>query len=278
MSRFKLLPILLAGMIWAQSDFIFFPHPLHVDDEEIECEACHEGVEFSSSLDTRYLPEKDVCSDCHDVDDEDECEMCHADSEDPLGYSDFQPTSGLSFSHDYHINSYSDNCFACHDYFDVEDMESAPTAWKDSDCRTCHVSNKPADHYAGWIPIHGMELLSLSMSDNNCSVCHTESSCNDCHVNQQVEPRNHANNYMLNHGFDARIGVTDCGSCHDMIIDCYTCHNQHDAMPLDHSLPNWSGAQLVDGGEHGQSAMDTPMVCKSCHIQENEATCMRCHS
>lgn len=276
MWRYKLLLLLFTGFVFAQDDFIIFPHTLHVVDEEIECETCHEDIETATSLSERYLPSMDICSDCHDIDEEDGCGVCHANEDDPLGYEDSQPTSGMTFSHVFHINAYSNDCLNCHDYFAEENSKNPPTTWKEADCRTCHTSNKPKNHYVGWLPIHGMEMLSFG--NENCSTCHSESYCNQCHVNQQVEPRVHLNDYLLNHGFDARAGLTDCGTCHDIISDCYSCHNQNDAMPMDHNLPNWAGKFLSNGGEHGAAALDAPMTCKSCHIPENEATCMRCHS
>ncbi len=274
MWRYSIILILFSGIILSQVDYIKFPHTLHIDDEEIECETCHEGVENSTSLSERYLPSMDVCSDCHEVDDDDECGSCHAKEDDPLTFEDFQPTSGLDFSHAFHTSSFSNICLDCHDYFEKENSEDPPSPWKESDCRACHTSNKPKNHYVGWLPIHGLELISFD--NEKCSMCHTELYCNQCHTNQQVEPRIHQNDYSLNHGFDARSGVKDCGTCHDIIGDCYSCHSQYNAMPLDHILPDW--VNVLSGGEHGTAALDAPMTCKSCHILEKESTCMRCHS
>jgi len=276
MWRYNVILLVFTGFVFSQSDFITFSHMLHIDDAEIECENCHEGIESARTLDTRYLPTMDVCSDCHEVDEDDNCGMCHANENDPLSYSDFQPTSGLNFSHKFHTNAFSDNCTDCHDYFPSEDSQSPPTAWKKGDCLACHSVNKPRSHAIGWLPVHGLGLANFS--SEKCSTCHEETYCNNCHTNQQVEPRHHTNDYLLQHSVDARIGIKDCGTCHDVIGDCFTCHSQFKPMPVDHSLPTWVGKAKQDGGSHGTAALDYPMVCKSCHIQEKESTCLRCHS
>lgn len=275
MLRFNLASFLLFGLVFgSDTDYIKFPHELHVMDEEIECVTCHEGVSQSTSLSERLVPSMDICSDCHEVDDDDNCEMCHANTDDPLTYSDFQPTSGLTYSHAFHLKRFSD-CFNCHNDIKTDDGQSRPVAWKKSDCSICHLANRPKSHTPDWIPIHGMELMGIA--DTPCSMCHQESYCDRCHARQQIEPRVHTSDYLIGHGLDSRAGIIDCGTCHDLVSDCATCHKQHQAMPLDHSLPTWVGLFLDEGGEHSRAAEDAPMTCKACHISNNEPACVRCH-
>lgn len=258
-------------------DFIIFPHQLHLEDLELVCDLCHEGVSGSVSLATRLLPEKDLCLDCHDGDTAtDECSACHRNEEDPQPYRQLPLRPGPAFSHTFHLTKRPD-CTNCHEYVYTDEGGSPPEFWTEENCRSCHGSARPDYHTPDWVSIHGVEVNHLTQQ--NCNLCHMPAVCDACHQLQQFEPKVHPVSFILSHGFDARSGIIDCVSCHDVLNDCQSCHRQNSVMPMDHNLPGWAGKGFVfeDGGLHSSAALDTPEICVICHHPSSNITCQRCH-
>ncbi|MFQ6604153.1 MAG: cytochrome c3 family protein [Fidelibacterota bacterium] len=274
MSRYSIILMLSVILSGQTTDYIRFSHPLHVEDEELECTTCHSDVSQSTQLDYSILPTMDVCSDCHEVEDDENCSICHMNTDDPLSYQEFHHNSGLPFSHKRHLSRFTD-CGKCHGATLVDDGEERYQAWDESQCRQCHSINKPENHMPGWKDIHGSTVV--SRDENNCSMCHTQSYCDQCHALQQFEPRVHPVDFMIRHGMESRLGIKDCYTCHNIATSCYTCHVRNQHMPVDHNLPDWVNNLPEDGGLHGSSAADSPMTCKACHLDENNPTCLRCH-
>lgn len=263
---------LLAGFSLAQEpDFIMFPHQLHVEDMEMECETCHSSVRDATDLSTRLLPVKDDCAVCHDV--YDTCEMCHANPDEPRPLSESVPTSGQTFSHAFHLQRF-DDCTTCHDYILDDIDEAPPDGWEKADCQTCHATHKPVSHTVDWIPLHGMEVTMASQ--DYCSLCHTQNSCDQCHQYQPFEISTHPVDFIQVHGFEARAGQMDCASCHDLVQDCVQCHQRNSFMPMDHNFSDWINL-TGGGGAHADAAFDAPNVCQACHVSTADETCQRCH-
>ncbi len=274
MYRFNLSILMALSLIWAQeSDQIPFPHDFHVQDAEIECLTCHENANESESvLNQSLLPTMETCSDCHDT--EDDCSVCHTNPDDPLPLEASRPPYTQDFSHQYHLARIPD-CLTCHEYILDDNGEQPGKLWTLDDCRGCHQQKKPEFHTLDWRQNHGLGMNLASQE--RCQVCHTPESCDQCHQLQPFEQKIHQGDYIQRHGFEARTGVTDCGSCHDVEQTCYTCHRQRLIMPLDHSFPSWVNEISGDGGHHGEAAMDSPEICQVCHLLDQDATCFRCH-
>lgn len=268
-----LLPLVLQGQ---DPDYIMFPHTLHVDEMEIECGECHDGVNMSNSLTTRLLPSKDFCLDCHDGDiATEDCEACHSNPDEPSTYRKLPVRPGPSFSHVLHLNKVSD-CLECHGYISYDDGFAPPILWRGQDCRACHEELPPESHTLDWITSHGSEVNLVTVE--TCNLCHAEPTCDACHQLQQFEPKVHPLAYIQSHGFDARSGITECSSCHEIVTDCRSCHNQQQVMPMDHNLAGWvSLPGFGDGGLHAMDALEMPDVCIACHEPET-GTCQRCHA
>ena len=118
------------------SKIIKFSHQLHINDVEVACEDCHTGVMESTSLSDRLLPEKAVCSDCHDTEDDKNCGTCHyEDVFEPL----VQKVAPLYFSHSQHLGEDA-KCEACHKGLgEVDYSTESPTALPSmSTCYQCH--------------------------------------------------------------------------------------------------------------------------------------------
>lgn len=275
--RLNLVTVLFLSFICGQErDHIIFPHRLHLEVLELECDGCHEGVEKASSLAVRLLPPQDFCLECHDGEvAPDECSACHSNPEEPQTYAEVPLRPGPSFSHIFHLSKRPD-CADCHEYVFYDDGLAPPTLWRGQDCRGCHEKSPPGSHTSDWTWLHGMEVSHLT--EENCMLCHSQVSCDACHQLQQFEPKVHPASYLLSHGFDARSGITDCVSCHQVQTDCQGCHRDLQIMPMDHNLPGWAGPEFVfdEGGLHAQAALDAPEVCIACH-EPASGTCQRCH-
>ncbi|MEE8335322.1 MAG: cytochrome c3 family protein, partial [Candidatus Neomarinimicrobiota bacterium] len=60
--------ILAASGAGTENDIIKFSHEYHLEEQELECDVCHESVFSSSDVFQSNFPEKDICNDCHDGD------------------------------------------------------------------------------------------------------------------------------------------------------------------------------------------------------------------
>lgn len=259
-----------------EPDYIVFPHQLHVEEMELDCDQCHEGISSSLSLTTRLLPDKDTCLDCHDGDTAtDECFACHNNTDDPGTYGGLYKRAGPTFSHLLHLAKESD-CLDCHAHISYDDGLAPPSLWRGDDCRACHEKTPPDNHTLDWSRIHGLTVNSIT--EQNCVLCHSQVTCDNCHQLQQFEPKVHSVSYILSHGFDARAAVTDCSTCHHIGDDCRQCHRQNHIWPMDHNLANWVQLPSLGerGGLHSEEAMSEPEVCIACHEPAAEA-CTGCH-
>ncbi len=147
---------------------------------------------------------------------------------------------------------------------------------------------RPPGHTPGFSSEHG---TAAALGLPECSSCHTESYCSDCHdgptapglagrsaagPSLQSAAGFHPANFVVRHGAETYAGLTECGSCHSTEVFCRDCHQQlgigqgaittsgafHDAQPL------W----LLS---HGRAARQGLESCASCHAQQS---CLRCHS
>ena len=282
MLRFNILAITLISLVFNQErDQIFFPHNYHIEDEELTCEECHGGVELSVSVnDHGLLPLMDgVCADCHeDAVDEDsddsDCELCHTHADDPLTYAAMPSRNGPAFSHVNHLATYEE-CQSCHSGIDSDDGSEAGYVWKNKDCQSCHEYQKPKSHLVSWKSEHG--LVMNDFKADNCSFCHDNNYCDNCHQYEQFTLEIHNSDYLSIHGMEASAGVYECSTCHSREEDCSSCHRSQNVMPMNHNFPNWAGIFLPKGGEHGSFALEAADVCQVCHESSADPTCLRCH-
>jgi len=266
----RILPLLaLFALCLASSDWIIFPHNIHIEDTELTCAYCHEAITSGTSLQEQTLPRMDFCGECHDVDDD--CSLCHAEPDDADTYAVEGSTSGLDFNHAAHL-MLNENCDRCHSEIALDDGLSQRLDWPQSNCDDCHSSSKPLNHDAYWPQIHGLEIDLPPATD--CSLCHTEKFCDDCHHLPRFGDTVHPAAYLLTHGFDVRMNTYDCGTCHDIVVDCQDCHRRQMIIPADHNQLDWALKSGMGGGLHTDAAEDTPEVCAACH---SGPTCIRCH-
>ena len=267
----------------AEKSGIEFPHGVHAE-MDLDCDHCHAAALTSATGTDHLLPEKPVCADCHDVEDMDNCGYCHTDTDDPWGYVDAEPAVDR-FSHVAHVEAGMD-CAACHGQPDA--IVAAPPK---SDCRTCHVTAAdlqdcsvchsegaeyvPETHAVGWELWHGVEA---GHDQQDCSNCHAQVDCQDCHAGDNVAPRVHPLNYAFDHALDARGNQMECTTCHFDPSYCADCHRVNDVLPRNHSRADWVLPEGTDGGSHGTEALLEMEACISCHdTGSSDPICAQCH-
>lgn len=129
-------------------------------------------------------------------------------------------------------------------------------------CITCHERPdelRPASHSPFWLSEHKFSALEQS---EDCAMCHTTSSCDNCHAGGElsrdeltnINPypsfrlddfqttlsliRNHDLNYEYFHGLDAKTQARDCQVCHTSVF-CSDCHQNEDDILL--NKPDFHG-------------------------------------
>lgn len=254
-----------------------FDHSIHVTDNEMACSDCHKGVE-NLSTGQRAIPDHDVCSECHEVEDGD-CGVCHTTPDDPFGV----PPVGanyLLFGHNKHIVN-GLQCSQCHGNPGSPALPSQAEChvchsadFQPLDCKTCHSDQIPSpnDHkLVTWNQDHGLDA---SMATSDCSMCHAQSSCDECHQGENLYGSPHPPTWRFNHFAETSYGA-ECLTCHETRETCTECHRA--TQPIPHALgPEW--ANKNNGGDHKEQAESFIESCLSCHdVGEDDPTCAKCH-
>ena len=265
----------LPGVTWVRTESsIIFSHPLHVNENNIECLTCHAGAPASNTSTDRLFPTMDACADCHDVEDENGCATCHRDPEN-LEASP-HPERPVVFAHKNHLERGAE-CTRCHSGIlapATQDTTALPLMatcmschdglTAASDCKLCHGDRVSlADIHPGdWRHAHGDVA---AQEDASCAGCHTRTaSCLECHRGDNLTG--------FTHGLDAAGKEATCASCHETRQFCTDCHERNNRIPLDHSRIAWLS-------EHGHQAQADPEQCAACH-DSGDPTCAHagCHS
>jgi len=280
-SAFALAVILLFTVVMistaskGREQTIHFDHPLHVEESGLSCGDCHMGME-SLAPGGLAMPDHDVCSMCHDTDDE--CGICHVNEDEPTPY---RPVEGLyeGFGHEAHSKL---DCALCHGVTTGE--PSIPVM---TDCQSCHLDQSgplecgechegkdpvPLDHeLTSWHIDHGIEA---SMRGDECAMCHTQNTCDECHQGENLYGMPHPPTWKFNHGIEAAWSG-ECLSCHETRSECTECHRT--MLPVPHPFgPAY--ANTSTGGAHVEDAQSFIESCLACHdVTGEEPTCARCH-
>ncbi|MFH0882353.1 MAG: hypothetical protein V2A56_05150 [bacterium] len=255
---------------------INFIHPLHVEENGLSCDECHAGVMILATG-KMAIPNHDVCSACHDTDND--CGVCHVNADDPMP---FAPVEGKyeGFAHKVHGKV---DCNQCHgDPAKAEPVIPGMTACQSChlqesgplECGECHLgeSPKPQDHQlASWHQDHGIEA---SFRGDDCSMCHTQATCDECHQGENLYGSPHPPTWVFNHGIEANWSG-ECLSCHESRDECTSCHRQR--IPVPHPF-GAAFANTENGGAHVDEARAFIESCLACHdVGEGDPTCARCH-
>jgi hypothetical protein len=316
-----------AGHTVDHSKYLKFSHTLHVKDQGVACEDCHHDAKKSARSSDNILGDHESCKSCHEEKISSDCAFCHTHPDEivpiPL------PDRALIFSHELHISTHSLKCETCHQELDtvtVASEENLPgmklcidchgARRVSTNCESCHTDLAgliPADHLAGDFKRDHSQRTRLGGVDVSCSMCHTESFCQDCHTGAELHgfkstrdlmadpatrmplrdtPREsklqnvHDLNYRFTHSIDAKSRRTDCFACHEQQIFCTPCHeaggniDQKKIKPESHLAPGFTTiGKGSGGGRHAELARRDIETCISCHdVQGGDPTCMLCHT
>ena len=253
-----------------------FPHAVHVEDQGMDCALCHESAE---SDDAAGMPTLDACVLCHEFLDEAKPEerrlsTLYAGVEGVIPGRGVALADEVIFSHASHAAAGLD-CAECHG--ELAELDHRPIARDMASCVTCHdsrsvdgqcsvchqeigVDTQPASHDLGWSWRHGKAFLAHPTSAaNDCSLCHQESSCQECHDRQA--PRDHTSLWRrFGHGVALGQDRERCATCHTS-SQCEACHEV--ARPRSHRAG-------FAGPRHGH--------CVQCHLPlDGQQSCATCH-
>lgn len=267
-----------AGAMAENSDLIF-SHRFHAENVEAACLDCHAAAENSLTGRDDLLPEMELCGECHDIEAEGNCTLCHKNGDEPILLERIDGYLPL-FPHQQHVDG-DESCLTCHrgveTAMDIVSqhlpkmklcMSCHDTPLTFNGCATCHLPGEnllPADHQTGWMHAHG------SADMNDCSLCHTSSTCEDCHLGEEGLILFHSSEFATTHGMDFRMKTMECALCHQDYSSCRTCHETNMVAPLSHGLPFYT----VSG--HGVDAISDPDYCRVCHDTESTGICATCH-
>jgi hypothetical protein len=307
-----------------QDKVIKFSHQKHVTELGVECATCHAESATSESSSDKMIPGHAVCQTCHEEQVDKTCGYCHADEKNPVPFP--HEAREVRFNHKKHVTDGKMECGTCHVGVDKVEYATAANMPTMAMCNTCHNNTKesnqcetchtnlatlrPASHNQGnWLKGHSM-LARLNAMDSQCSMCHSENYCAQCHdgsnltalsskeMTGMISPRTMGNdksqalkgqavhdmNYRFTHGIEARGHAADCQVCHHEQAFCNDCHQNGSAalggvIPTSHEAAGFVTIGVGSGGgEHARLARREIESCMSCHdVEGADPTCMKCH-
>ena len=175
-----------------------FSHGKHGD---LECAACHAGIESAQSSEETRRPEVTLCGDCH-------LEKRLA----PLRHK----RAGWEFGHAHEAGIDPQSCDLCH----VERER----------CDACHRGNNltaDSPHPLSFLYSHGPDAR---VETSRCESCHRQRiDCTECHATLGVQPLSHDLSGWQRgaHATEARKHLDQCMTCHpesEAETTCGACH------------------------------------------------------
>jgi hypothetical protein len=309
----------------ADSTQLKFNHAYHVGEAGIACADCHTAAAKSDKAADNLRPNHDNCSTCHEEQVNNTCSFCHKDTTNIQATP--APARDLLFSHQRHVGMKDVECTTCHagldkvEYAGPANMPSMATcvtchnnAKATRECAACHTSFAaliPADHLEPNFRIGHRQAARLGGLDVECSTCHQQSFCAQCHAGAPLislggaspmadpspkategkdSPKQmtlqmvHPMNYRLFHGMDAKAKTMDCQTCHSTEQFCVACHQTEDRLapgqvPVSHIGSGFTTLGAGSGGgRHAQLARRDIESCVSCHdVRGGDPVCVTCH-
>ena len=219
--------------------------------------------------------------------------------------------ANMRFDHRAHVEDYGLDCVSCH----LPGAQSIVPAT--AVCLDCHdkelldgtTMGAIKTHGPVWALNHRSEAKSGAM---DCSACHQQSFCLDCHKAGFADEQGAFGNNMINvhtsdfhvsHPIAARTNPQLCSSCHEpsFCSDCHSTFNRAD-LAFDSHRRSFSGISVGNGiaheqfdhtqcqdchagsvlpshqwsANHAREARKNLATCQACHPQGD--VCMQCHS
>ncbi|MBL8726197.1 MAG: cytochrome c3 family protein [Planctomycetes bacterium] len=253
-----------------------FDHAVH-QKEGLECATCHATWDSS---DRPGMPGIGGCKLCHEEIDAKKPEARRVERlYDGENYKAARATAlaaEVVFSHQRHATVQGLECATCHRGIDTNQVVDASLGQRMADCSQCHAERKvandcatchreiradvqPPSHRFQWAKMHGPTVRAQSQATgDDCRLCHTESSCTNCHQAQQ--PDSHSLFFRTRgHGLLARMDRQSCVACHRS-DSCDACHQT--TKPISHT---------------GQFGGERSAHCVGCHLPLRDSDCATCH-
>ena len=157
------------------------------------------------------------------------------------------------------------------------------------ECNSCHKSEGIAPNHETDF-VRGHRVLA-SKSGNNCSQCHDQKWCLDCHngggtgdnlsqdnFGRDYKPKSHRSDFMTIHPIQAQNNQQQCYRCHDAVAFCNSCHSRFPKGNLRIKSHLMAGAdhQSYTFGDHKTEARRNLQSCQTCHPEGD--VCIQCHS
>ena len=299
-----------------------YPHDVHLGQEALECEDCHD---FEDSAGLPTFPLHDDCADCHNEPGDNDLLAAYFHAGEGRWAHAGRQREEIILAHAAHTSNGKVSCRECH-----EDVASSAAIWSDvkmrmqdcvdchrrtmsepEKCSTCHQQLdrqvRPRTHDTAFMAAHG-ERWRVAGGDatvDQCSLCHTQGSCDDCHLTQR--PRDHNQHWRgRGHGLLAGMDRSRCAVCHTRDT-CDRCHsrerprshrsafggtrNSHclgchlplgrgnDCAVCHFSTPSHDAAQPLPANAAHRFA--TEAQCRECHFPpphvDNGDACRFCH-
>ncbi len=182
-------------------------------------------------------------------------------------------------------------CFSLARTAHKEYREASP-----EECRECHRDS-------GVLPNHGPFFMTghrllAQKATSNCSDCHLQSFCLDCHKGGNIEtdvrkslsrrgesmPRTHRSDFISIHPVKAADNPQTCTRCHEPSF-CSDCHGQQirknrSRMSIKEHRPVFVGPGVPDpqwSAQHAADARRNLQSCQGCHPQKGDCTNFACH-
>lgn len=254
-----------------------FSHLVHSEKAALACTDCHQGAESAAEA---GMPNPRACTTCHSTKEDFEAKLKPFLVEGKVRWTDTTDLiEDVSFDHQVHATAQV-GCPECHRGIQSSEKVSENLAVAKEACLQCHASKgnvdtckschttydkdwRPPGHEVGWTRAHGEAARAgrVPPYTNDCAMCHQESSCVKCHMEEQ--PVNHTNQWRLRgHGITAAMDRDSCATCHRVDF-CSSCHME--SAPRSHSAA-WGSPQ-----DHH---------CMSCHLDDagKEQGCATCHT
>jgi hypothetical protein len=163
------------------------------------------------------------------------------------------------------------SCEACHSGSGPTAIAALPRL-SPADPRGVRIADvRPPGHTPGFATRHG---TAAAAGLQQCSVCHTERQCADCHAGSE-KPRFHAAGFVLRHGPEAFARDSECAACHSSETFCRDCHSGLGLSSQGRTGGAFHDAQPTWLLAHGLAARQDLESCTTCH---EERSCLRCHS
>lgn len=209
-----------------------------VDTPDAVCLRCHSMAREPSTRD-RVIIDHAAHAERNDA-----CLSCHLNTTHPDPETDI-------------VLIMMEQCYECHTLTPAADEPSGECAV----CHPEHLELTPASHEPPdmWLrPEHGK---SAEVDNTQCMMCHTESSCVDCHGILMPHPPT----FAQDHSEIAAAQQEVCGRCHAGQPDpCSTCHHSLESV----AITSW------ETQHYRVTRIQGPAACMRCH---GAVFCAQCH-